>query len=112
METDHQDARRVAGHLEPGIARAEELHQFIVNDLNDLFSGLDALDDLLTDGLALDLVDEISRHLEIDVGIEKGEADLAERLRDVGFGDSPQAAQVPKDFLQFLAKGIEAGGTV
>jgi hypothetical protein len=107
MEADHQDARRVARGPERGICRAEQFNQFVMDDFDDLFAGFDALDDLQADGLFLHPIDKVAGHLEIDVGIEEGEADLAQRLGNVGFRDPAESAQVAEDLLKFLAEGIE-----
>jgi hypothetical protein len=74
-----------------------------MDDLNDLLAGLNALDDLLADGLGFDAVDEIASDLEIDIGFEQGEADVAEGIADIFFGDLAQTAQVAKSVLELGA---------
>ena len=55
-----------------------------MDDFDDLLSRLDALNDFLADGLGFDALDKIARDLEIHVGLQQRQPDLAEGLTDVG----------------------------
>ena len=101
MQPHHQDAIRVAGQIQPRILRTEQVHQFVVDNLDDLLSRLDALDDLLAERLGLDPFDEVAGHLEIHIGLEQREPDLPQRVADVGLGNLAQSAQVAEGVLQF-----------
>src|SRR5438132_113984 len=107
VQPHHQHATRVAAQHQPGVLRAEQIHHFIVNDFDNLLAGLNALDHFLADGLGFNALDEIPGHLEIDVRFQQRQAHLAQGLPNVGFGDFPQPAQVPKGVLEFVAERIE-----
>ena len=54
-----------------------------------------------------DPLEELLDDLEVDVGLEQGEADLAQGGVDVGLGEGPLAAQRPKDPLELVAQSFE-----
>ena len=56
---------------------------------------------------AADAVEELLHDLEVDVGLEEGEADLAQRGVDVGLGEDTLAAEGPEDALEPLAQRLE-----
>ncbi len=57
LQADHQDRhRRQRGNVERLAVGAEHLDQLVVHDLDDHLARRDRLDDLLADGLFLDLV--------------------------------------------------------
>ena len=94
---------RTAAEIQAGIGRAEQVHQFVVDDFDDLLAGLDALDDFRADGLGLDALDEIAGDLEIHVGLQQRHAHLAQGIGDVGLGNFAEAAQVAKGVLELAA---------
>ena len=94
------------------IGGAEQVHQFVVDNLHDLLSRLDTLHNFLAEGLAFDPVDKIADHLEIDIGIEQRESNLAQRFADVLFGNLPQPAQVSERILELAADCIEHEATI
>ena len=47
VQPNHQDATRVAAQLHARVGRTQQVHKLVVDDLNDLLPGLDALDHLL-----------------------------------------------------------------
>ena len=47
-----------------------------MDDFDDLLAGMNALDDFLAEGLALDALDEIARDFEIYIRIQQREADI------------------------------------
>ena len=49
----------------------------------------------------LDVLDEVADDLDVDVGLEQREADLAQRLFDIALGDPALA-------LEFLENAFEA----
>ena len=57
-----------------------------MDDLHDLLAGGQALEDVGADGPLAHAGHEVLDHLEVDVGLEEGEADLAHRRIDVGLG--------------------------
>ncbi len=94
---------RIAGEIQAGVGRAEQVHEFVMDDFDDLLAGLDALDDFRAEGLGFDALDEIARDLEIHVGLQQCHADFAQRLGDVGLGNFSEPAQVAKGVLEFAA---------
>src|ERR1017187_2454444 len=101
MQTDHQDATRAAAEIQPGVGRAEQVHELVVYDFDDLLAGLDTLDDFRADGLGFEAFDEIARNLEIYVGFQQRHADFAQGIADVGLGYFPEPAQVAESVLEF-----------
>ena len=92
-----------ASSFNAAFCRAEQIHEFIVDDFDDLLAGLDALDDFGADGLGLDALDEIAGDLEIHVGLQQRHADFAQGIADVGLGDFAEAAQVAEGVLELAA---------
>jgi hypothetical protein len=103
MQTNHEDATRVAAEIQPGVAGAEQFDKFVVDEFDDLLARLNALDDFLTDGFAFDTFNEIAGHLEIHIGFQQRKPDFAQRVGDIGFGDLAEAAQVAERALEFAA---------
>ena len=91
------------GLLEAGGVLAEDVDEFVVDDLHDLFGGRECGGNLLTKGAGADVLDEFGDDREVDVGLEQGEADLAQGVGDVLFGDGALAAEVLKGSLEFVA---------
>ena len=102
----HQDRR--PGLLEPDrrIDRPHQLDQLVVDDLDDLLLGPNALDQLRPDRLVGDPGHELLDDVEIDVGLEQRVADLAQTLLHVRFGQHAADAEPPKrrgqPFLQVV----------
>ena len=86
--------------------KADEL---IMDDLDDLLAGRDALQDLLARALGLDPLDELPGYLEMHVGREEGGADLAQRRGHVLLGELADTAQVSQCGGQFIGQGIKHG---
>ena len=95
MEADHHDPERP--RRRDGVRPlAEEAHELVVDDLDDLLAGGDALQHLLAGALGLDALGELPGDLEVDVGGEERGAHLGEGRRHVLLGelaDAPQVAQ-------------------
>jgi hypothetical protein len=110
VEADHEDARRAGVELEGGILLTEQADQFIVDDFDHLLARLDRLDDLIAEGLSLDPFNEIAGHTELDIGVQQGEADVAQGITHVRLGDFSEPAEIAEDVLELAAQGIEHGG--
>ena len=80
-----------------------------MDDLDDLLAGGEALEDLGADRPLADAGDEVLDDLEVDVGLEQGEADLAHRGIDVGLGDRGRGRSGRRASAQSLAEGVEHG---
>jgi hypothetical protein len=72
-----------------------------VDDFDDLLARLNALDDFLPERFLLNAFNKIAGHLEIHVCFKQRHPDLAQGISDIGLGNLAEAAQVPKDILQF-----------
>src|SRR5882724_2013843 len=80
LETNEQhDARPLAGRGKPALGVAEEAHHFVANDLDDLLRRRQAVKNVLPHRAVAYSVDERLDDLEIDVGLEQRQTDLAQR---------------------------------
>src|SRR5258706_5809289 len=113
LQTDHRDDRGITRQAERAVARAEQRHELVVDDLHDLLAGGQALQDLGPDRLLADAADEVLDDLEVDVGLEEAEPDLAHRRVDVRLADAAAAGQVRKGLAQAFGEVVEhgSGGT-
>jgi hypothetical protein len=71
-----------------------------VDDLDDLLARLQALQDLLAERALPHLRDELLDDLEVDVGLEERETDLAHRTRDRVVVELSASAQVAESALE------------
>ena len=109
LEADHGDDRRVARQVEGPVAGRQERDELVVDDLDDLLAGRQAVEDLVPDRPLADARHEVLDDLEVDVGLEQRQADLAHGGVDVGFADPAAAGQVAERLAQPLAEGVEHG---
>ena len=93
MEAHHHYLERPRGG-ETGFAFAEQAHELVVDDLDDLLAGGDALQNLLTDALRLNPLHEVARNLEMNIRGEQGGAHFLQRVRHVGFRQRAYAPEV------------------
>jgi hypothetical protein len=103
VQPDHQHAARIAAQLQACVGRAEQFHQLVVDDFDDLLPRLDALDNLCAEGLNFDALNEIPRHLEIHVGFQQGQPHFPQGLARIGLGDFAEPTQVPEGVLKLAA---------
>ncbi len=113
LEADHRHDRRIAGQVKRPVAGSEERDQLVVHDLHDLLAGGQALEDVGADGAFADPADEVLDHLEVDVGLEEAQPDLAHGGVDVGLADAASTGQVREGLAQPFAEVVEhgSGGT-
>src|SRR5216683_2179480 len=88
---------------EAGGVAAEDVDEFVVDDLYDLFGRGEGGGDLFADGAGADALDELGDDSEVDVGLEEGEANLAEGVGDVLVRDCALAAEGLEGALEFVA---------
>ena len=108
LQAGHQHDGRVlrrVGDLE--VLAAEGVDQLVVDDLDDLLGRAQALGQVEPDGLLLDASDNPLDHAEVDVGLEEGEADLAQDLVDLLLAQPPPAAQALEDPLEPIGECVE-----
>ena len=89
--------------MEAGGVAAEDVDELVVDDFNDLLGRAEGGGDLFTDGAGADVLDEVVDDSEVDVGLEEGEADLAEGVGNVLVGDGALAAEGLEGTLEFVA---------
>ena len=107
VETDqHNDSGFAAGCQLCGTA-AEQFHELIVDDLDDLLTGGHAFDDLLTDALTADGLNKFADDLQIDVGFQQGQTDFPHGFCDVLVGQGTLTPQLPEDIMQLVTQRVE-----
>ena len=120
--------RRLARALQPGheddggqarrglearrLLSAEQRHHLVAHDPDDGLGGGEALEDFLAGGLGAHALQEILGDLEVDVGLEEGEADLAQGGIDVRLGQGPLPAEGAEHPFELVAESVEHGGEV
>ena len=82
------------------VARAEDRGQLLVDDLDDLLAGVEALEHLGADCARADARHEVLDDAEVDVRLEQRQPDLAHCGVDVGFGDTAAAGQLAERIAQ------------
>ncbi len=92
---------------ELGGSRTHESGQLFVDDLDELLRGRQALQDLAAQGALLDPFDELLDHLEIDVGFEQRETDLAGGPLHVFVREFALPLEAVERCLQLVRKGVE-----
>ena len=100
LEPGHQDHGRRPAEGELRVAGAHQLRQPVVDELDDLLAGVEALEDVVPEGGGLHARDEVLDDLEVDVGLEQREPDLAHRLVDGVLVEPLGAAEVAQGRLE------------
>ena len=99
----------IAREMERPIARGQQVHELVVDDLHDLLAGGQAREHVRPDRLLADARDEVLDDLEVDVRLEQRQADLAHRGIDVGLRDPAAAGQGAERLSKPVAEGVEHG---
>ena len=109
LQADHEDGHRRDGAQvdRHGAGAAELLDHHVVDDLHHLLAGRDAGQHFLADGAFADVGDEVLHHGQGDVGVQQGEADLAQGVGDVGLVQRAAAAQAVEDAGETAGKAFE-----
>ena len=108
LEADeHDDRGRRFGFLKGRVPPAEHFDHLQVDDVDDLLHGAEALGDVCAERPLADAGDEVLDDFVVDVGLEQGEADLAQSLVEVFLGDGAAPAQAPEYALQLIGEGVE-----
>ena len=81
-----------------------------MDDADQRLAGRERTDDFLADRLGPDCGDEFLDDGQRDVGLEQGEAHLAQRVADVGLGEARFAAELLDDAAEPLGQVIEHVG--
>ena len=78
-----------------------------MDDLHDLLAGREALLDVLAKRPLAHLGHELLDHVEVDVGFEQREADLAHRPGDRLLVQRAAALEVAEGALELVSEGVE-----
>ena len=97
---EQDDRRRPAGEDELRAARSHQRGQLLVHGLYDLLARRDALQHLLAERALAHLRDEVLDDLEVDVGLEQREADLAHGTGDRLLVELASATEVAEGALE------------
>ncbi len=103
LEPGHQDhGRPRAGKGQIAAGAAHQRGQLLVDDLHHLLAGVEAVEDPGPEAALLDLGGELLHDLEVDVGLEQREADLAHRAVDIRLGQLASRANAGKGLLETI----------
>ena len=92
------------------MSRPSSLDQFVADDLHHLLGRRQRGHDLLAHRLLADVVDQVLDDLEVDVGLQQRQADLAQRLVDVLLGQLALPAEILERALQLFGKVLKHNG--
>jgi hypothetical protein len=109
LQADEQHDCGRAGQAESAIARGKQPDEFLVDDLHDLLAGRQALEDLRTGRALTNPGDEVLHHLEVDVGLQERQPNLAHGGVDVCRADPTAAREGAEGVAQPLAQSVEHG---
>src|SRR5438552_10438102 len=108
VQTDqHDDHGRRPAEVEPGGPLAEEPRQLAVHEPHEVLLGRETAQHLGAERVALDGLDEVADDVQVDVGLEEGEAHVPQRLLDVPLGDLPVPSELAQQGVELLAEGFE-----
>src|SRR3954447_17348786 len=108
LQAGHEDDRRRPRRERDAHRRAaHEGRELLVDDLDGLLGGIELAGDLGPETALLDGRRELLDDLEVDVGLEQREADLAHGLVDVVLGQRAVRADVGERLLELLGKDVE-----
>ena len=93
--------------LQAALGVAEQREQLVADDLDDLLTRRQALEHRLIHRAVTHAIDERGYDLEVDVGLEQGRTDLAERGFDGLFSETCLAAERLEDVLEAGAERVE-----
>jgi hypothetical protein len=96
----HDHGRRHLGEPQPPRLAAQDAHEFLVDDLDDLLGRVQRGGDFLGVGALLDPGDELPDHRQRDVRLEQGDPDFPGGRVNVGRGQASPAAQRGENLRQ------------
>ena len=109
LEADEHDDRRVARRWKVRSPADRSAMSSSWTIFTTCWPAVRLVEDLGADGPLADPGDEVLDDLEVDVGLEQRQADLAHRGVDVGLADAAAAGQAGEGLAQALAEGVEHG---
>ena len=110
LQAGHEDdGGGLGGEFEAGGVGAEGGDELVADDFDDLLGGGEGGGDFGAEGLGADVFDEVAGDVEVDVGLEEGDADLAEGVVDVLVGEGALAAEGLEGALEFFGEVFKHG---
>ena len=110
LQAGHEDdGGRLRGELEAGGVFAEDGDELVADDLDDLLGGREGGEHFGAEGFGADVLDEVADDVEVDVGLEEGDADLAQGFGDVLVGERALAAEGLEGALEFVGEVFKHG---
>ncbi len=109
LQADHHDDDGPVLEVEARVFAAEQLNELIVDDLDHLLTGREALEHVGPERLLAHAVHELLDDLEIDVGLKQGQPHFAQPVLDVFLIQPGLTAQVAEGFGQAVGKTVEHG---
>ena len=103
----HNHCGGLGRNFQLGLGAAHETGELLVDDLDHLLTGEQGLHDLGTHGALGNDLDEVLDHLEVDVGLQQSELDLAHTRLDVGLGQGALTAEFLKGLIQLFAETLK-----
>ena len=97
LEADHHQDGGASLECEAMPLAAEHRDELIVDDLDDLLSRVDAVEDVRAERALADGRHEVLDDAEVDVRLEQCQADLAQGGVEIGLGDAGLASQALRD---------------
>ena len=111
LQTRHEhDGGRFRGVGDLHRLATEAGGQLLENDLDDLLSRIEGVRQLLPHRPLANATDEVLGDVEVDVGFQQGEADLAQDIVDVRLGQLAAAAEATEDPVESIGQCLEHGG--
>jgi len=108
LQAGHQDHRgRPRRERDPRARAAHQRGELLADDLHDLLAGVQLAEHVGAQAALLDRRRERLDDLEVDVGLEQREADLAHRGADVVLGQRSARADVGERCLELLGERVE-----
>jgi len=99
VEADHHDGLLLEGQV---AGAAQDVHEFVVDDADHVFSVAHPGRGTLREGAALDAFGERQHELHLDIGLDEGALDVADRVLDEGRVHVPGVG----DLLEGAAKRV------
>ena len=97
---EHHRGRQGIEFKPPVFPGAQQGHELVMDPLDHLLAGADAVEDFFAHALPADSRHEIPGHLVVDVGLQQGHADFPHGIADIGFGEPPVAPEFPENRFQ------------
>ncbi len=103
LQTDqHGDMGGVAGVAQGALGAAQNRYKLLIDNLDDLLARGEAFQDRGCQRALPDPGQEVLHHLEIDIGLEKGQTHLPQGLVDILFAKSSLAGQALENLSQLF----------